>query len=211
MRLGLLGGTFDPPHNGHLFIARAARDQLHLDRVMFAPAGVQPLKQDRYVTPADQRAAMVALAMVGEPGFELSRIDLDRPGPHYTVDLLKLAAVQYPGAQWWFIVGGDSLGDFLRWRDPHRLIEMARLAVVRRSGAEPDWSALDAALPALRSRIDWIAAPPIDVSAHEIRRRVRAGESIEACVPPAVARYIVEKKLYQVTRDEPPPLRYGGG
>ncbi|HJW84265.1 MAG TPA: nicotinate-nucleotide adenylyltransferase, partial [Anaerolineae bacterium] len=166
MRIGILGGTFDPPHNGHLFIARAAKEQLRLNRVLFAPAGVQPLKQDQRVTPAAQRVKMVELAIADKPEFELSRIDLDRPGPHYTVDLLRIISGVYPGALLWFILGGDSLSDLPRWRDPERLVELGRLAVVRRPGFEPDWTALDAALPDLRSRIDWIEAPALDVAAH---------------------------------------------
>ncbi len=200
MRLGILGGTFDPPHNGHLLIARAAKEQLRLDRVLFAPAGSQPLKQDQPVTPSPLRVEMVRLAIAGEPELELSRIDLDRPGPHYTVDLLEIASRQYPGAQMWFIMGGDSLGDLLKWRDPRRLIELARLAVMRRPGFDPDWRALEAALPNLRARIDWIDVPPIDIAAHDIQRRVRAGESIEGLVPAAVARYIAEKRLYDEGR-----------
>ena len=196
MRLGILGGTFDPPHNGHLLIARAAKEQLRLDRVLFAVTGIQPLKQDQPVSPADQRADMVELAIAGEADFELSRIDLDRLGPHYTADLLRIASGVYPDAKVWFIMGGDSLVDLLRWRDPHRLIELARLAVLRRPGFEPDWTALEAALPDLRERIDWIDAPPIDIAAHDIQRRAREGESIEGLVPPAVAQYIAERGLY---------------
>lgn len=196
MRLGILGGTFDPPHNGHLQIADAAQAQLALDRVLFAPAGVQPLKRDRYTSPPEQRAEMVARAIAGRPGFELSRIDLDRPGPHYSVDLLRIASGIYPGAQFWFIIGADSLGDLLRWRDPQGLIELTRLAVARRPGLQPDWPALDAALPDLRDRIDWIDAPPIEISGHDIRRRLRAGESVAGLVPEAVAGYIAERRLY---------------
>lgn len=196
MRLGILGGTFDPPHNAHLLIAHAAKEQLRLDLVLFAPVGVQPLKQDQPITPAAQRVEMIERAMAGEPGFALSRIDLDRPGPHYTVNLLRAAAGQYPRASLWFIAGGDALADLLKWRDPARLIELARLAVVRRRGFEPDWAALESALPDLRSRIDWIDAPPIDVAAHEIRRCVREGKSIRGLVPFAVEKYIVEQRLY---------------
>jgi len=196
MRLGILGGTFDPPHNGHLLIAHAAKEQLRLDRVLFAVTGIQPLKQDQPVSPADQRADMVELAIAGEADFELSRIDLDRLGPHYTADLLRIASGVYPDAKVWFIMGGDSLVDLLRWRDPHRLIELARLAVLRRPGFEPDWTALEAALPDLRERIDWIDAPPIDIAAHDIQRHAREGESIEGLVPPAVAQYIAERGLY---------------
>jgi nicotinate-nucleotide adenylyltransferase len=197
MRFGILGGTFDPPHDGHLLIARAAKSQLSLDRALFAPAGMQPLKPDRPVTPAEQRAEMVRLAIAGEPGFELCRLDLDRPGPHYTVDLLRIVSGIYPGAELWFLIGGDSLADLLRWRDPQQIIELARLAVVRRPGSPPDWTALDAALPDLRGRIDWIDTPPIDISGTEIRRRVRDGEPIDELLPAAVARYILENGLYR--------------
>jgi len=196
MRLGILGGTFDPPHNGHVRIGRAAQVQLRLDRVLFAPVGVQPLKQDRALSPPEHRAQMVRLAIAGEPGFELSRIDLDRTGPHYTVDLLRITTGIYPGAQFWFIMGGDSLGDLLRWRDPEQLIELARLAVVKRPGAEPDWPMLVAALPDLGRRIDWVDVPPIDISGRDIRRRVREGAPFAGLVPPAVATYILEQRLY---------------
>jgi len=196
MRLGILGGTFDPPHNGHLLIARAARKQLRLDRVLFAPAGVQPLRRDQHSSPPDRRAAMVQLAIAGMPEFELSRIDLDRPGPHYTVDLLRIAAGLYPNAQTWFIMGSDSLAELLRWRDPQALIDLARLAVVRRPGFEPDWPTLDAALPELRDRIDWIDVRPIDIAATDLQHRIRAGESVQGLVPPAVAQYIVARRLY---------------
>ncbi len=197
MRLGILGGTFDPPHNAHLWIARAAKKQIRLDQVLFAPAGVQPLKQDRPITPVDSRVEMIALAIAGQAGLALSRIDLDRPGPHYTVDLLRMAAGQYPGASLWFIMGGDSLGDLLKWRDPARLIALARLAVIRRAGVEPDWPALETALPDLRSRIDWIDAPLVDVSGYEIRRRVREGQSVRGLVPITVEEYIVSRRLYR--------------
>jgi len=197
MRLGVFGGTFDPPHNGHLRIARAAKEQLQLERVLFIPAGVQPLKQDRSMSPAMHRAKMVELAIAGQPDFEFSRIDLDRPGPHYTVDLLRITSGIYPDAPLWFILGSDSLADLLRWRNPQGCIDQARLAVYRRAGFEPDWDSLDAALPNLRDRLDWIDAPPIDIEATDIRRRVGAGQPIDGLVPPAVAVYIVEQQLYK--------------
>src|SRR5512136_1631976 len=156
MRLGILGGTFDPPHFGHLRLAEAALTQLSLDKVLFAPVGAQPLKQGHPAAAPEHRARMVELAIAGEPHFALSRADLDRPGPHYTVDLLSIIQQQYPGGALWFIMGEDSLGDLLRWRDPARLIQLARLAVLRRPGCQPDWPALDQALPDLRMRLDWI-------------------------------------------------------
>jgi nicotinate-nucleotide adenylyltransferase len=197
MLLGMLGGTFDPPHLGHLQMAEAALTQLHLDRILIAPAGIQPLKIDRPSTPPELRARMVELAIADQPRFELSRIDLDRPGPHYTVDLLSIAHRQFPQSEFWFIMGEDSLADLLRWRDPARLITLARLALLRRPGYEPDWSALEKELPNIRSRIDWIDHPEINISARDIRRRVHDGLPIDARVPIAVADYIKQHNLYQ--------------
>lgn len=197
MRLGLLGGTFDPPHFGHLHIARAACAQLRLDRVLFVPAGVQPLKQGQISSLPEHRARMVELAIADQPCFQLSRIDLDRPGPHYTVDLLSRVRQQYPEAEIWFIMGEDSLGDLLRWREPARLITLARFAVLQRPGYEPDWPALDAALPALRARLDRLDSPEIDISARAIRQRVKAGLPIDHLVPAAVATFIRERHLYE--------------
>ena len=196
MKLGLLGGTFDPPHNGHLRLAQAALDQLQLDHVFFAPAGLQPLRQTERHTPPEQRARLVELAIADQPRFELSRLDLDRPGPHYTVDLLALAHRQSPEAALWFILGEDSVSDLLRWRDPARLITLARLAVLRRPGSEPDWPTLDAALPDLRARLDWLDHPVIDLAARSIRQRVRDHRPIDHLVPAAVATFIRKHHLY---------------
>ena len=197
MKLGLLGGTFDPPHFGHLRMAQVALDQLHLDRVLFAPAGIQPLRQTERHTPPEQRARMVELAIADQPCFAVSRLDLDRPGPHYTVDLLALAHRQYPDAALWFIMGEDSLSDLLRWREPARLMTLARLAVLRRPGYEPDWPVLDAALPDLPAHLDWIDHAEIDISARVIRQRVKDGLPIEHLVPEAVAEYISTHHLYE--------------
>jgi nicotinate-nucleotide adenylyltransferase len=196
MRLGILGGTFDPPHFGHLHMAEAALQQLHLDKVLFAPAGVQPLRQNERHTAPEHRARMVELALADLPQFELSRIDLDRPGPHYTVDLVALVQQQHPRAALWFILGEDALADLLRWRDPGRLITLARLAVLHRPGHTPDWPALETALPNLRSRVDWIEHAAIDISATDIRQRVRDGLPIDHFVPKAVADYIILQNLY---------------
>ncbi|MBI5567490.1 MAG: nicotinate (nicotinamide) nucleotide adenylyltransferase [Chloroflexi bacterium] len=197
MKLGLLGGTFDPPHFGHLRMAQAALDQLHLDRVLFAPAGVQPLRQAERHTPPEQRARMVELAIADQPCFTVSRLDLDRPGPHYTVDLLALVHQQHPDAAVWFIMGEDSLSDLPRWREPARLITLARLAVLRRPGYEPDWPTFDAALPNLRAHLDWLDHAEIDISARVIRQRVNDGLPIDHLVPAAVAVYIAEHHLYR--------------
>jgi nicotinate-nucleotide adenylyltransferase len=196
MRLGILGGTFDPPHFGHLRLAEAALTQLHLDKVLFAPVGVQPLKQGHPATAPEHRARMVELAIADDPRFALSRADLDRPGPHYTADLLAIIQQQYPAAAVWFIMGEDSLGDLLRWRDPGRLIQLARLAVLRRPSYEPDWAALERAMPDLRTRIDWIAHAEIDISASNIRQRARRGLPLAPFVPARVIDYLVAQRLY---------------
>ena len=196
MRLGILGGTFDPPHNGHLQIAEAALAQLGLDKVLFAPVGVQPLRQSEQHTQPELRARMVELAISGRAHFDLSRADLDRPGPHYSVDLIQIIQRKYPQAALWFIMGEDSLADLLRWRDPGRLIELTRLAVLRRPGFEPDWATLETALPDIRSRLDWIELPEIAISAHTIRERVRAGRSIDQLVPKCVADFVAAHHLY---------------
>ena len=197
MRLGILGGTFDPPHYGHLRMAEAALAQLKLDRVLFAPVGLQPLKIDQHATPVEQRTRMLELAVADYPHVEISRVDLDRPGPHYSVDLLAIIQQQNPGAALWFIMGEDSLADLLRWRDPARLMTLARLAVLRRPGAAIDWPALETALPDLRSRLDWIDHGEMDISASEIRQRIHSGQSIDQWVPPAVVTYISEQNLYR--------------
>jgi len=196
-RIGILGGTFDPPHFGHLAMAQAALTQLQLDTVLFAPVGVQPLKQDQPATAPEHRARMLELAIADQPRFVLSRADLNRPGPHYTVDLLAIIQQQYPEAALWFIMGEDSLGDLLRWRDPARLIQLACLAVLRRPSCQPDWPALDRELPELRSRLDWIEHAEIDISASDIRQRVQHDLPIDALVPLKVIEFIHTQHLYQ--------------
>jgi len=196
MRLGILGGTFDPPHFGHLRLAEAALTQLQLDQVLFTPVGVQPLKQEEQSSTPEHRARMVELAIADDPRFALSRADLDRPGPHYTVDLLAIIQQQYPAAALWFIMGEDSLSDLPRWHDPARIIQLARLAVLRRPGYEPDWPTLDRALPNLRACIDWIDHAEIAISASDIRQRVQHGLSITSFVPASVIDYLMAQQLY---------------
>jgi nicotinate-nucleotide adenylyltransferase len=198
MRLGILGGTFDPPHFGHLRLAEAALTQLSLDQVLFAPVGVQPLKQEERSSTPEHRARLVELAIADNPRFALSRADLDRPGPHYTVDLLTIIQQQYPAAALWFIMGEDSLSDLLRWRDPARIMQLARLAVLRRPGIQPDWPALDRELPDLRARIDWIEHGAIDISATDVRQRVEHGLPVDALVPAKVIEFIRAHHLYQI-------------
>lgn len=195
-RIGILGGTFDPPHLAHLVMADQARHQLKLERVLFVPAGQPPHKLDQLVTLAEARVAMTHLAIAGNAAFELCRADVDRPGPHYTADMLALVGVAYPRDELYLLIGSDSLRDLLKWRDPARVVTQARLAVMRRPGAEPDLRALEAALPGVAARVEWIDAPWLDISAHDIRRRVREKLSIRYLVPRAVESFIAEQGLY---------------
>ncbi len=197
-RTGVLGGTFDPPHNGHLTIAREALVHLKLDQVLFAPTQSPPLKDVQHVTPIADRLVMVRLAIANEPHFSLSRVDADRPGPTYTVDTMRLLRQQFgENVELYFVMGLDSLANLLRWRAPEQLIQLCQLAVFERPGFTVDLNALEDKLPGLRKRVVFIPAPALDISAHELQRRVRTGESIAKFVPEAVAAYIDEHKLYQ--------------
>ena len=198
MRLGILGGTFDPVHLGHLILAEAAAEHLALDQVLFVPAGLQPLKQGRPTAPAEHRVHMVELAIADNPRFALSRVDVDHAGPSYTVDTLdRLRAAWGPIAQFWFIVGLDSLATLRAWRDPAGILTRARLAVAPRAGVAVDLPALTAALPVLPDRLDHIPAPLIEISASDLRARAAAGRSLRYLVPDAVAAYIAAAGLYR--------------
>ncbi len=195
-RLGLLGGTFDPPHYGHLLAAQEAASQLDLERVLFLPARQNPLKQDEAITRAEDRWELVTRAIADNPLFEASRLDIDRPPPSYTVDLLR--ALEQPGRELFFVLGADILPDLPYWRLPAEILRRARIAVVNRPGAPPpDLAALEAALPGARARVDVVSIPGVAISAREMRDRVSAGQSLRYLTPPAVERYIAVQKLYR--------------
>jgi nicotinate-nucleotide adenylyltransferase len=196
--VGLLGGTFDPIHDGHLAIATRVQDALGLIGVIFIPAGMPPHKPGQAVSPAADRAAMIALAIADQPGFSLSTIELERPGPSYTADTLAaLSTGPGAGQPLEFILSAEAFAGFPTWHEPGRILDLARLAVVPRAGAGPiDTAWLDAALPAWRERVDFVESASIDISASVIRDRVRAGSSIAELVPPAVADYILTHHLY---------------
>ena len=194
-RVGLLGGTFDPPHYGHLLAAQETAWQLHLDRVLFLPAHQNPLKRDDPSSAAHDRCEMVALAIADNPTFELSRLDLDRPPPSYSADLLR--ALSSPDHELFFLIGADILPELPKWREPDEILRLARLVVVNRPGApEPDPDSLSAALRGHRGLIYRVHIPGVDVSSTEIRKRVVAGQPIRYLTPPAVERYIAENRLY---------------
>lgn len=198
LRCGLLGGSFDPPHIGHLILAEEARDQLGLDKVLFAPAGQQPLKVGQVITPVEDRVRMTERAIAGNAHFALSRGDVDRPGPHYTIDLVKIVAGQLPrGSELFFLMGFDSLADLPRWREPARLIRTAHLVALTRPDTPIDWDALEAQLPGVRERVKLLDMPELEIASRDLRERVRTGRSIRYMVPETVMAYIEEKGLYK--------------
>jgi nicotinate-nucleotide adenylyltransferase len=204
-RVGILGGTFDPIHFGHLVIAEEVREALSLDRVLFIPAAVPPHKIGLEITSAADRAAMVELAIAGNPSFEMCRIELDRDGPSYTIDTLREladeAARQRVAREFWFILSAEALAGLRGWDEPDRLLELTRLAVVPRPGSPlPDAAALAAMLPGgatAAARVDCIETLSLANSASDIRRRAAAGHSIRYLVPPTVEDYIREHRLYR--------------
>jgi nicotinate-nucleotide adenylyltransferase len=195
-RLGLLGGTFDPPHYGHLLAANEAAWQLDLERVLFLPARQNPLKRDEPMSTAQDRCAMVELAIADNSRFELSRLDLDRPPPSFTVDLLR--AVAAPDRELYFLAGADILPELPRWYAPQEILRLARLAIVTRPGAPaPDPRQLDHALPGASARIDVLRIPGVDVSSTALRARVREGKPIRYLTSREVESYIAEHRLYR--------------
>ncbi|MDE3090928.1 MAG: nicotinate-nucleotide adenylyltransferase [Chloroflexota bacterium] len=197
LKLGVLGGTFDPPHNGHLVIAQEALTQLDLAQVIFAPTRQPPHKLGQEVTPIKQRLDMVRLAIAANPRFALSRVDVDRAGPTYTVDTIRLLRDGLgEDAEIYFIMGLDSFATILAWHAPDQLIRLCRLAVFNRPGFAVDLAALEARLPGVRERATLLPSPALDIAASDLQHRVRAGQSIKHLVPDAVAAYIMEHGLY---------------
>ena len=200
MKIGVLGGTFDPVHMGHLIVAEEVRARLDLDEVLFVPAGRPWLKlnNDNAISPAEHRVEMVRLAIADEPAYRLSAMEIDRPGPSYTVDTMtELSGQVGAEGRLYFILGWDNLNQLPRWHQPLRLVELCRLVPVRRVGfAAPDLDALEAAVPGLAKSLVMLDTPQIEISSSEIRQRVRQGLSIRNLVPEAVEGYIKEHRLY---------------
>jgi nicotinate-nucleotide adenylyltransferase len=198
LRLGILGGTFDPVHFGHLLAAEEARVALHLERVLFAPAGDPPHKQGHAILAIRHRLTMVHLAIADNPAFSISPVDIERPGPHYTVDMIQLLRDKWSthADETFFIMGVDSLSHLLTWHQPARLIELCRLAVVARPGYRADLAELKTALPDINTRLDWVEMPVLGISSTDLQRRVSEGRSIRYQVPAVVAMYVAKHRLY---------------
>lgn len=196
-RVGLFGGTFDPPHLGHLILASEAQSQLELTRLLWTVTPDPPHKQDQSITPLEHRLAMVKLAIEDNPFFELSNIELERPGPHYTVDTIKLLARQNPNAEIVPIIGGDSLHDLPSWHQPQEILYNAHwVGVMRRPGEETNLDALERELPGISSKVHYVDAPLLEIASREIRERVAAGKPFRYYLPALVFEYIEQHQLY---------------
>lgn len=192
-RLGIFGGTFDPPHVGHLALAEWAREELCLDRVLFVPAGSPPHKQGARRTAAARRVAMTRAAVRGNPAFSVSTLETSRRGPSWTVDTLNQLAAANPGAELWLLMGADMFATLGTWRDSGVIVKLARIAVALRPGAK----APRRGSGVKGARVKWLANPGIEVSSSAVRERARAGRSVRYLVPDPVARLIARHRLYR--------------
>jgi nicotinate-nucleotide adenylyltransferase len=206
--VGILGGTFNPPHLGHLALARYAREELALERVLLMPAHIPPHKSAEQDPGAQHRLNMCRLAVEGEPAVSVCSLEIDRPGPSYTVDTLSAIHASHPDAELTFIVGADIARTLPAWREPAKVLELARVAVGARTGAS-DREVLETVASLSRSpeegaaqsqpgggEVRFLRMPVVEVSSSIVRERVARGESVRQLVGPAVARYICDHGLY---------------
>lgn len=195
-RIGVLGGTFDPVHNGHLHVANALREALDLERILWVPAGQPPHKTGQIVSSDRDRLAMLDLALSGSAADQINTIDIERSGPSYTADTLEILAECLAPARLFFLMGEDSLRDLPTWHDPERLLRAAELAVAARPGVDADLASIAREIPSVQSRIHLVPTKEIAISSSEIRRRVGEHQSIHELVPPPVEAYIRDHGLY---------------
>jgi nicotinate-nucleotide adenylyltransferase len=204
MRVGIFGGTFDPPHVGHLILAEECRTQLKLDRLLWVVTNQPPHKLDQWINPVEQRVELVQLSIAGNPHFELSRVDIDRPGPHYAVDTVRLLQEQFPGAEMFYLMGGDSLHDLPTWHKPQEFIERcAGVGVMHRHDDQVDFKSLENVLPGISKKVAEVEAPILEISSHQIRQRIANGDGYRYYLKQEVYEKICEWGLYQLHQDSP--------
>ena len=197
-RIGLFGGTFDPPHLGHLILASEAQSQLELTRLLWILTPEPPHKQELIITSIEHRLAMVKLAISDNPTFELSRVELERPGPHYTLDTVQIIAKQNPEAEIVPIIGGDSLRDLPTWYQSKELLYACHwVGVMRRPSDAANLETLEHELPGISSKVHYVDAPLLEIASREIRSRIANGRSVRYYLPQSVYEYINEYHLYK--------------
>jgi nicotinate-nucleotide adenylyltransferase len=197
VRLGVFGGTFDPPHVGHLILAAEARDQLKLDRVLWVVTPNPPHKTGRQISPLATRLELVRAALGDDPQFEISRVEIDRPAPHYSFETAQILAQQNPGADLFYLMGGDSLHDLPTWKRPDALVTaLAGIGVMRRPQDFVDLPGLERVLPGVTAKVHFVDAPLLEISSSDIRERISAGRHYRYFLPAAVYEVIEGKGLY---------------
>lgn len=199
MRLGIFGGTFDPPHLAHLIFAQEAAFQLHLERVLWLLTPVSPLKSDLEISPWEQRLELLEAALAGNQKFEVSRVDIDRPGPHFAYESMKILADQNEGVQLLYLIGEDSLRDLTKWERPDELLRYChQIGVMRRPEVETNLEQLEGNIQGIRSKIKWVESPLLEISGRMIRSRLKSGQPVRYYLPDAVHELIREKGLYKI-------------
>ena len=197
-RIGIFGGTFDPPHLGLLILASEAHAQLKLARLLWVLTPVPPHKLNQPISSLDHRLAMVKLALKGESAFKLSMIEVERSGPHYTLDTIRVFSSRYPNADLILLLGGDSLRDLPTWHCPADLVAACRqIGVMRRPGDSIDMASLEKKIPGLNSKVKFVEAPLLEIASSEIRRRAARGLQFRYYLLPTVYQYIQEHNLYR--------------
>jgi len=198
MRTGVFGGTFDPPHIAHLILAGEACYQLGLERLLWVLTPFPPHKQGRSILPLNIRLELLSAALKSEPSYELSRVDIDRPPPHYAIDTMTLLNSEYPDDELIYLIGGDSLHDLPVWYKPDQLLAVcSALGVMRRPGDQVDLPALELQIPGLAAKVHFITAPLLEISATDIRRRIVQGQPYRYYLPESVFQIIEDQGLYK--------------
>jgi nicotinate-nucleotide adenylyltransferase len=197
-RLGIFGGTFDPPHIGHLILAAEASYQLQLDKVLWVLTPVPPHKSERAITPLADRLDLLAAALIDSPDFAISRIDIDRPPPLYAADSVRLLKEKFPEFKMVYLMGGDSLSALPSWHSPQQFVGVCdQVGVMFRPGQHVDMDALEAKLPGVTGKVQFIEAPLLEISSSQIRRRVAQGRPFRYYLPATVYKIVHERSLYQ--------------
>ena len=192
MRIGIFGGTFNPPHMGHLIVAERIREELKLDKVWFVPCAVPPHKTMNDIEEAESRLEMVKLAIEGNPNFDVLDYEVKRGGKSYTVETVEYLRRKYPNYTFFLLIGADQLVEFHTWHKPEKILELVNVVAFTRPGVD-----VSKAKKEYLSRVRLVTVPQIEISATEIRERVRKGLSIKYLVPDSVERYILSHKLYR--------------
>ena len=201
LRIGIFGGTFNPPHLGHLILAMEACDQLQLDRLLWMLTPDPPHKLHLTITPVETRLELLKAAINHEPKFEISTLEMKRPAPQYAVDTIREVKERFPGVELYYLIGGDSLHDFPEWYHPRQIIDMTEgLGVMRRPGDQIDLSLLEQQLPGLTGKLRFVEAPLLEISSRQIRQRIAQGRAVKYYLPEPVFKLIEKLQLY---KDEP--------